>query len=146
MLLKKEGIILDMKATSKESALHELATNATEQFPFLDPLQLYTTLMEREGVGSTGVGNGVAIPHGKVKELDRIVLCFGRSLIGVNFDAIDNRPVFLFTLLLSPQHIAGEYLRALASISKILKQPKNRNILLNSKSVDEILKLFTPAA
>lgn len=142
----RECIILDMQATNKETALKELAAKAVHQFPQLDQQQLYTILLERELVGSTGVGNGVAIPHGKVADIDEIILCFGRSKNGVNFEAIDNRPVYLFALLLSPHHIATEYLKALAAVSNILKHPKNRTSLLNSKTSDEILSLFSLAS
>lgn len=141
--LNRECIILNMQATSKESALRELATNAVQQFPQLDHQHLFSVLMEREQVGSTGVGNGVAIPHGKVDGIKEIILCFGRSPGGINFDAIDNRPVFLFALLLSPRNIATEYLKALAAVSKILKQPANRASLLRSKSIEEVLSLFS---
>ena len=140
--LSKEAIILEMKATSKESALRELAGVAATQCGRFTEEILYNVLLEREAVGSTGVGNGVAIPHGKIAGLDSILVCFGRSREGVDFDAIDNRPVHLFVLLLSPAATATEYLRALAGISRMLKHEGSRERLLESTSKEEIQALF----
>ena len=107
---------------------------------------LYKVLLEREAVGSTGVGNGVAIPHGKIEGLEDILLCFGRSRIGINFDAIDKREVYLFVLLISPAGKGGEYLQTLARVSKILKKSTNRNRLLDLATRDEIEALFAAGA
>jgi nitrogen PTS system EIIA component len=140
--LSKEAIILEMKAATKESALRELAGAAATVCGRFTEETLYNVLLEREAVGSTGVGNGVAIPHGKIAGLDSILVCFGRSREGIDFDAIDNRPVHLFVLLLSPAAKATEYLRALAGISRMLKHNGNRERLLDSTSKEEILALF----
>ena len=140
--LKKESIILEMKAITKEAALRELAALAAVECGRFTEEALYTVLMEREAVGSTGVGNGVAIPHGKVKGLDEILLCFGRSRAGLNFEAIDNRPVHFFVLLLSPTDKAAEYLQTLARVSKILKNSDNRQRLLDCATREEIVALF----
>ena len=94
--LQRDAIILDMKAATKEAALRELAGVAATLCGRFTEETLYNVLVERETVGSTGVGNGVAIPHGKIDGLDEILLCFGRSKAGINFDAIDNRPAHLF--------------------------------------------------
>jgi len=140
--LKHDAIILEMKATTKEGALRELAGLAATACGRFTEEILYNVLLERESVGSTGVGNGVAIPHGKIEGLDEILLCFGRSKAGINFDAVDNRPAYLFVLLLSPASKAGEYLSALAGVSKILKQNDVRQRLLDSTSREEIASLF----
>jgi PTS system nitrogen regulatory IIA component len=141
--LKNNAIILEMKAATKEGALRELAALAATLCGRFTEETLYNVLLEREAVGSTGVGNGVAIPHGKIEGLDEILLCFGRSKAGINFDAIDKRPAHLFVLLLSPAGKAGEYLRTLARVSHILKKSTNRQRLLDSSSRDEIATLFT---
>ncbi len=143
--LKKDSIILEMKAIGKESALRELAALAAVQCGRFTEEILYTVLLEREAVGSTGVGNGVAIPHGKIEGLEDILLCFGRSRAGLNFDAIDNRPVYLFILLLSPADKAMEYLQTLAQVSKILKNTTTRQQLLDSTTREQIVALFNPA-
>lgn len=140
--LKHDAIILEMKATTKEGALRELAGLAATVCGRFTEEILYSVLLERESVGSTGVGNGVAIPHGKIEGLDEILLCFGRSKAGINFDAVDNRPAYLFVLLLSPASKAGEYLSTLAGVSKILKQSDARQRLLDSTSREEIASLF----
>ena len=141
--LKKELIILEMKATSKEGVLRELAALAAVECGRFTEEILYNVLLERESVGSTGVGNGVAIPHGKIDGLGDILLCFGRSRAGVSFDAIDNRPVHLFILLLSPADKAAEYLQALAHVSKILKKASTRQQLLDSATKEGIVALCT---
>lgn len=143
--LNNASIILEMKATSKEGALRELAALAAVECGRFTEEILYSVLLERETLGSTGVGNGVAIPHGKIKGLDDILLCFGRSRAGINFEAIDNRPVHLFVLLLSPAGKAAEYLQALARVSKILKNTTKRQQLLNFPTREEIVALFTAA-
>jgi len=140
--LKHDAIILEMKATTKEGALRELAGLAATVCGRFTEEILYNVLLERESVGSTGVGNGVAIPHGKIEGLDEILLCFGRSKAGINFDAVDNRPAYLFVLLLSPASKAGEYLSTLAGVSRILKQSDARQRLLDSTSREEIASLF----
>jgi len=139
--LKKESIILEMKATSKEGVLRELAALAAVECGRFTEEIIYNVLLERESVGSTGVGNGVAIPHGKIDGLDAILLCFGRSRAGVNFDAIDNRPVHLFILLLSPADKAAEYLQALAHVSKIFKKASTRQQLLDCATKEGIVAL-----
>lgn len=144
--LNKESIILEMKATGKESALRELAALAAVQCGRFTEEILYNVLLEREAVGSTGVGNGVAIPHGKIEGLDDIMLCFGRSKAGLAFEAIDNHPVHLLVLLLSPADKATEYLQTLARVSNILKSSSNRQRLLDSTTKEEIVALFTATA
>ena len=144
--LKKDAIILEMKAATKEGALRELAGLAATQCGRFTEETLYKVLLEREAVGSTGVGNGVAIPHGKIEGLEDILLCFGRSRIGINFDAIDKREVYLFVLLISPAGKGGEYLQTLARVSKILKKSTNRNRLLDLATRDEIAALFAAGA
>lgn len=142
--LQRDAIILDMKAATKEAALRELAGVAATLCGRFTEETLYNVLLERETVGSTGVGNGVAIPHGKIDGLDEILLCFGRSRTGINFDAIDNRPAHLFVLLLSPANKAGEYLQTLAAVSRILKQQDKRQQLLDSTTREDIAALFKP--
>jgi PTS system nitrogen regulatory IIA component len=131
-----------MKAATKEGALRELAGLAATQCGRFTEEVLYKVLLERETVGSTGVGNGVAIPHGKIDGLDEILICFGRSRAGINFDAIDNRSVYLFVLLLSPAGKGSEYLQTLAWVSKILKKSSTRQHLIDSSTRDDIVALF----
>ncbi len=131
-----------MTAGGKDDALQELALAVHASCAGVPADDLLTVLQERELVGSTGVGNGVAIPHAKVSGLDRLLLCFGRSRKGVNFEAIDNRPVHLFVQILSPTGMANEYLQTLARISRLLKVEANRRSLLEARTKQEILDIF----
>jgi PTS system nitrogen regulatory IIA component len=108
----------------------------------LDKLQVLDILLQREKLGSTGIGDGVAIPHGKLGTLQDIVLAFGRSREGVAFDSIDGRPVHLFFLLLAPENSAGQHLKALAKISKMLKVGNFRKKLMEAKSKNDIYKVI----
>jgi len=140
--LGKDYIILEMQAASKDEALHELATVAHSRCAGVEADVLLRVLQEREQVGSTGVGNGIAIPHAKVPGIEQLLLCFGRSRGGISFEAIDNRPVHLFVQILSPIGMADEYLQSLARISRLLKSEKNRNFLLQAETEQEVLDLF----
>lgn len=141
--LRRDAIILDMKANTKEAALRELAGIAATLAGRFTEETFYNILLDRENIGSTGVGNGVAIPHGKIDSLDETLVCFGRSRDGVNFDAIDNRPVHLFVVIFSPTHEGEEYLQTLASVRRMLKQPGRRQKLFNSSNHDAIIDVFT---
>ncbi len=142
--LKSDAIILDMKAATKDAALRELAGLAATQCGRFTEEVLYRILLEREAVGSTGVGNGVAIPHGKIEGLGEILLCFGRSKAGIDFNAIDKRDVYLFILMISPAGKGGEYLQTLAGVSRILKQHRKRQQLLDCTTREQIVALFAP--
>ena len=140
--LEGQCIIPELKSSSKEAVLRELAGVVHDKCTLIDLDTLCQVLTEREQLGSTGVGNGVAIPHGKVPGLKKLLLCFGLSGSGVSFDSVDNRPVHLFVMILSPPGIAGEYLQTLARVSKLLKDPTVRNKLLQATDTETILELF----
>ena len=140
--LDKQYIILELESTGKDGVLRELAATVHAQCPLIDMDTLSQVLTEREQLGSTGVGNGVAIPHGKVTGLEKMLLCFGRSSSGISFDAVDNQPVHLIVMILSPPAMAGEYLQTLARVSKLLKDATTRNRLLQAADAETILELF----
>jgi len=145
MVLKEKNILLDIKAKNKESVLRELAEVAHQDCPQVDLEVLYQLLLEREQIGSTGVGNGVAIPHARIENLDAIQLCFGRTNDGIGFDAIDNQPVHFIVMILSPVDQPEKYLKTLATVSRFLKKPELRRQLRlaeNSKKIVEIFKKF----
>lgn len=131
-LLQPEDIILSLSAETKEGLLRELAAKVAERHPGLDRDELLRILLDRERLGSTGIGDGIAIPHGKLRGLDKPVMAFGRSRKGVDFNALDNNPVKLFFLLLAPEEAAGMHLKMLARISRILKDPAVRKSLLEA--------------
>ena len=100
-------------------------------------------LLERESLGSTGIGEGVAIPHGKSKEVDKILASFGRSLPGMDFQSLDGKPTHLFFLLIAPENSAGMHLKALAQISRLMKDQAFRKRLMDAHSAEEIYSLFS---
>lgn len=130
--LSPGDVVADMASRGKEEALAELASRIQQRLPDVDPNELLKILLERERLGSTGIGDGVAIPHGKVKNAKDMVLAFGRSLAGVNFNALDGRPAHLFFLLIAPDQAVGQHLKMLARISRILKDPATRRRLLDA--------------
>jgi PTS system nitrogen regulatory IIA component len=140
--LTEESIILELKARSKDELLYELATAAQRQCPHLQTETVRQVLLEREQIGSTGVGNGIAIPHGKLPDLHKLLLCFGRSVRGIPFEAKDRMPVHLFVMILSPVEMAAEYLQTLGGISRVLKDEGNRGKLLQAASVETVQQLF----
>jgi len=97
-------------------------------------------LLDREKLGSTGIGDGIAIPHGKLKSLDSLVISFGRSREGIDFESIDGKPVHIFFLLMAPESSTGQHLKALAKISRMLKDPEFRSDLMSARSAEEIYR------
>lgn len=117
-----DSIIPVLKANGKKQALQELAERAAQQTG-LDERQIYDTLLQRERLGSTGVGNGIAIPHGKLKSLNRIHGIFARLGKPIDFESLDDQPVDLVFLLLAPESAGADHLKALARIARLLREP-----------------------
>ena len=132
VLLQVEDIIPDLAAETKEQILHELAAKVEERHPPMGRLEIFQVLQERERLGSTGVGDGVAIPHGKLKGAAGLVLAFARSTKGIDFDALDGNKSFIFFLLIAPEDAFGIHLKMLGRISRILKDPAVRRSLLEA--------------
>lgn len=119
--LKPELIIPDIEARGKDEALREFARTIALQCPGITPEELFQVLTDRERLGSTGIGEGFAIPHGKLKRIPKIIIAFGRSRAGIPFDSMDGKPAHYFFILLAPEDSAGLHLKALAKISRFLK-------------------------
>ncbi len=136
-----EGIILGLHASSKKQLLQELAER-TEALFHVNKRLVFETLLERERLGSTGVGNGVAIPHGKLEGLDRVVGIFAALNGPVDFDAIDDRRVDLVFLLLAPEGAGADHLRALAKVSRLLRDRNHCAKLRSAESVDALHALI----
>jgi len=137
------GAVVDgLRAETKEGVLRELSEAICRRVPALSSERLTAILMEREGLGSTGIGEGVAIPHGKVPGIDRLVAAFGRSRDGVQFASIDGKPVRLFFLILAPENSAGMHLKALARISRLLKDERFRGRLLSAEDAEGLSRIF----
>jgi nitrogen PTS system EIIA component len=141
-ILKFAYINDNMQAKTKAEALAELSEMIIRSFPQLGQAQILDILQQREKLGSTGIGDGVAIPHGKVGDLDDLVVAFGRSREGVAFDSMDGKPVHLFFLLLAPENCAGQHLKALARISKMLKAGNFRKKLMETNSKSDLYNII----
>ena len=130
-----------MKANDKKGVLEELVTPVA-RIADINHDYLVKVLMERERLGSTGIGEGIGIPHGKVKGLESLVLGFGLSKKGVDFDSMDGQPAHLFFLLLTPENSTGLHLKLLARISRILKNEPFKQRLLHATNRDEIYSII----
>ncbi len=119
--LTSDLIVPDLKALNKEEILSELADRIASKVPGLNAGEVLQVLLDRERLGSTGIGEGFAIPHGKLKTLEQMVIAFGRSSQGVPFDSLDGKPAHYFFVLIAPEDSAGLHLKALAKISRFLK-------------------------
>ncbi len=137
-ILVKDGVMLDLTSRTKDDALGEMAGALARAETELDPKRLLEVLLEREKLQSTGIGEGVAIPHGKISGLDRIVASFARSVKGVDFESIDGQPTHLFFLLVVPEHSGGQHLKALARISRFFRDAEFRQKLIGASSLDDV--------
>ena len=140
-VLLKEAILSDLTAIDKKGVLDELVTPVA-RLTHINHDYLVKVLMEREQLGSTGIGEGVGIPHGKVKYLESLVIGFGLSRKGVDFDSMDGRPTHIFFLLITPENSTGLHLKLLARISKILKNDAFKQKLLHANGKDEIYSII----
>jgi PTS system nitrogen regulatory IIA component len=139
-ILREELVVGDLKATDKSGVLRELCAAVAARRADLAESRLYEVLVEREKLGSTGIGEGIAIPHGKLAGLPGLVAVFGRSVPGVDFAAIDGKPTQLFFALFAPENSAGIHLKALARISRIFKNGELRKQLLGAVDAAAIWK------
>ena len=140
-VLHREAIIDDLHSRTKEGILEELVVPVA-QIAGVDPEELVQVLMERERLGSTGIGGGIGIPHGKMKNLDSLVLGFGLSREGVDFESIDKKATHIFFILITPENSTGLHLKLLARISRILKNDPFKQRLLNANDGDEIYSII----
>ena len=141
-ILKRDFILEELEARNQHDVLAELVGVFAKGGVRFDPEAMLQVLLERERLGSTGIGDGIAIPHGKLQGLDEILLSFGRSSEGIAFDAMDGKPVHLFFLLMAPENSAGLHLKILAKISRMLKDPALRDNLLRAKSKERIWRII----
>ncbi|HKX11583.1 MAG TPA: PTS sugar transporter subunit IIA [bacterium] len=137
-ILRVESILPELKSKDKDGVIRELAEAVTRSESAIPADSLTEVLAEREKLGSTGIGSGVAIPHGKLPNLDRIVAAFGRSRPGIDFDSQDGEPAHLFFVLVAPENTAGLHLKALAKLSRLLKDSHFRQKLLDVSDAQAI--------
>jgi PTS system nitrogen regulatory IIA component len=141
-ILKPEAVFADLKASNKKHILQELSRQAAEVTK-IDERRIFETLMERERFGTTGVGNGIAIPHGKLRDIDRLHGLFARLDKPIDFAAIDEHPVDLVFLLLAPEGAGADHLKALARISRLLRDKTVCKKLRGANSADALYMLLT---
>lgn len=141
-LLTNGGVIPSLKATCKKQVLQELSAKAAE-LTGLESRQIFDTLLQRERLGSTGLGRGIAIPHVKFKNLKQIHCLFARLSDPIDFESVDNEPVDLVFLLLAPEHASGDHLKALARISRLVRDPAMLEKLREAKDADALKTVLT---
>lgn len=141
-LIGPDAIVPAMKANSKKQVLQELAETAARSTG-LPERAIFDKVMQRERLGSTGVGNGIAIPHCKIEHLTRLVGVFGRLYDPIEFDALDDQPVDLIFLLLAPEDAGAEQLKALSKIARMLRNSDTVNRLRAAQDAETIYLLIT---
>jgi PTS system nitrogen regulatory IIA component len=137
--LHQDAVIADLQGTTGAAVLEELCRPVAARCGVEAP-RLVQILLDREKLGSTGIGEGVAIPHGKVPGLTGMVAAFGRSRAGVDYRAIDGRPARLFLALFAPENSAGAHLKALARVSRLFRVPAFRESILAASDAESILR------
>ena len=141
-ILKKDFIIADLSAKGKQDVLRELVQFLGKKGTIQNQDALFLALMERESLGSTGIGENIAIPHAKSDEVKQILTVFGRSRKGIHFESFDQRPVHYICLLIAPMHSTGIHLKALARISKLLNNKILRHNVLEAENINDIYSIL----
>ena len=141
--LNKEWVIPDLQGTDKRSILKELSSVLVKPCQVGSAEELFQVLLDREKLGSTGIGEVVAIPHGRLKKLKSFFICFGRSLKGVDFDSIDGKRSQLFFLVMAPDNSAVENLKLLSRIVTLLKESSFKKRLLEAPTQEELFQALS---
>ena len=141
-ILSPDMVIADLKGAKKPEVLNELAKALAANYPEIKLADLSAVLAERERLGSTAIGDGIAIPHGKLRGVTKIIGVFGRHVQGVDFDSLDGGPSHLFFVLVAPEDSASLHLKALARVSRLLKDGAFRSRLLAAKDSAELYSLI----
>jgi PTS system nitrogen regulatory IIA component len=143
--LSPDAVIPALRANGKKQALQEISGHAA-RLTGLDPHEIYETLLQRERLGSTGIGEGIAIPHGKLARMDHLFGLVARLDKPVDFEAIDGQPVSFLFLLLAPEGAGADHLKALARVARILRQPGTFESLRSARDADAIYAVLTHGA
>ncbi|MGU3496827.1 PTS IIA-like nitrogen regulatory protein PtsN [Xanthobacteraceae bacterium A53D] len=141
-LLARDAVFPALRASSKKQALQELAQHAATLLD-RDPREIFETLLQRERLGSTGVGNGIAIPHGKLPNLDRLFGAFARLEKPIDFESLDGEPVDLIFLLLAPEAAGADHLKSLARVARMLRDPAVADRLRGTRDAESMHALLT---
>jgi PTS system nitrogen regulatory IIA component len=140
--LAERNITVDLKANTKKEVIEELVDLLIAGGSVTDKKKMVQILLEREELGSTGIGQGIAIPHGKSESVKSLTAAFGLSRNGVAFEALDGEPVYIFFLLVAPEGTAGAHLKALARISCLLKDKYIRKKLMAAQTREDVVKII----
>ena len=138
-LLNEDAVSLSLRARDKESAIKELVQLLESAHRVDTKGEILSKVLQRESMMSTGIGNGVAIPHGKTRLLDQLVASCGVANAGIDFDSMDGEPATLFILLVSPESLRGPHVKALANVSRLLKEESVRDALRHSETPAQVL-------
>jgi PTS system nitrogen regulatory IIA component len=140
--VRPELIVAQLAGREKAEVIKELADHLAAHVAGVDREALSKVLIERERLASTAIGEGVAIPHGKLDAVGKLVACVGRAPAGVDFDSMDGRPTHLFFVLVAPENSTGVHLKALARISRLFKDPEFRTRLMRAKDGPELYRVI----
>ena len=142
-ILKKESVIADLLADNKIDVIKEMVYHLKENNFIKNEETLFNTLMEREKLGSTGIGENVAIPHGKSNETTEIITVLARSIKGIEFESLDQKPVHFICMVIAPANSTGQHLKTLARISRLFKNQGLREGILQAGNPDVIYSIIT---
>lgn len=141
-ILKDSAIIVGVKAETKKAVLEEMVSVLHEQGALTDKQKMLDVLLARESLGSTGIGQGIAIPHGKSSVATELTVACGISKTGVDFDALDDDKVFVIFLLIAPEDQASQHLKSLARVSALLKDKYFRKGLMNAEKPEDVIRIL----
>jgi len=141
--LNEEWVIPDLQGTDKPSILRELSSVLVDPCQVTSDEELLQVLLDREKLGSTGIGGGIAIPHGRLRKLKTFFISFGRSVNGVDFDSIDRKPSQIFFLVMAPENSAVDNLKLLGRIVTLLKEPSFKKRLMGAHSQKELFQIIS---
>jgi len=138
--LLSDGIILEVKNNEKTDVIRELAQILIDKSTIINSEKFFSAIFRRENLESTGIGQGVAIPHARTSAVKNIAIVFGRSKVGVDFSSLDGLPSHLIFLIAAPEDKKSEYIMTLARLSKLLRKNDVRHTLLNAKTPEDVVK------
>ncbi len=141
-LIRREMVLPGLRSTEKAGIIRELAVHVAAHHADIDRDELTRVLSEREALASTAIGEGVAIPHGKLSTVSELVAGLGRVRRGVDFDSMDGQPTYLFFVLVAPESSTGAHLKALARISRLFRNPDFRRRLLSADDADDMYSVL----
>ena len=144
-LLNPESVTVELQATTKKDAIVELVELLEKAHALSSSGEILGGVLKREAMMTTGIGNGIAIPHGKARAVDHLVAACGVARAGIDFEAVDSQPATLFILLVSPENVGGSHVKVLANISRLLKEDKVRDALKSAESTQAFLQQLRDA-